>query len=217
MFITDLEKGHTATLFIYLQGKTTYLETKIVEIAPDFVLTEPILHNGMTVGFRDGCFVDFQYVFQNQVYAWISVNITLVRWKGEIFHKINLFGEGQPLNRRNSFRLYLGEEMTLTTFTAEGSQKNKVLVKDISEMGIGFFSKEDWHLSQLVRLNIPIQSGSLPISAKIVRKLYDEQRDRYLYGCRITEANKYLPRYIAKRQQQKQQARTQIGKKNIVS
>lgn len=209
MLISDLEKGHAVTLFVYLEGKTKYLETKIVEIAPDFVLTEPILHNGMTVGFKEGCFVDFQYVFDHKVYAWISVNVTLVRWQGQIFHKIDLFGEGQPLNRRGSYRLYIGEEMSLTTFTSEGSQKNQVLVKDISETGIGFFSKEDWHISQLVRLNIPIQSGSLPVAAKIVRKIYDEKRGRYLYGCHLTEPNKYLPRYIAKRQQQKQQTRTQ--------
>ena len=212
MLITDLEKGNTATLFIYAEGKTKYFETKIVEIAPDFVLTEPILFNGKTVGFKEGCFVDFQYVSNHNVYAWISVNVTLVRWKGQIFHKINLFGEGQPLNRRRTFRLYIGEEMSLTTFTAEGSQKNQVLVKDISETGIGFFSKEDWHISQLVRLNIPIQSGLLPVAAKIVRKIYDEKQNRYLYGCLITEQNKYLPRYIAKRQQQKQQSRTHAGR-----
>ena len=215
MLISELEKGHDATLFVYLEEKTAYFQTKIVEIAPDFVLIEPILHNGMTVGFKEGCSVDFQYVINPKVYTWKSVNVSLIRWKEQIFHKVDLYGAGQPLNRRQSFRLYLGEEMSLTTFTAEGSQQNRVLVKDISETGIGFFSKENWHRSQLVRLNLPIQGGTLPLAAKIVRKVFDEKYDRYLYGCRLTEPNKYLPHYISKKQQQKQQAHMNSGKGKV--
>ncbi len=213
MTILDLDEQHPVTLVVTVGLKSKDLATNIVEVHADHVLLKPILVEGRTVGFGDTCTIDFLYLQDQVVYAWHSVSLPLVKIKGNTYYKVALVGEARPYNRRGSFRVYVGETMSITVFQSSGPQPFSVLVRDISETGFGFVSKEEYEISRTIRLSIPLTDRkTLVLSATIVRRDFNEEKGTYNYGCKFVEPNSYLSSYLMTKQRERQQ-----GKMNAYS
>ena len=213
MTILDLDEQHPVTLVVTVGLKSKDLATNIVEVHADHVLLKPILVDGRTVGFGDTCTIDFLYLQDQVVYAWHSVSLPLVKIKGSTYYRVALVGEARPYNRRGSFRVYIGETMNITVFQSSGPQPFNVLVRDISETGFGFVSKEEYEISRTIRLSIPLTDRkTLVLSATIVRRDFNEEKGTYNYGCKFVEPNSYLSSYLMTKQREHQQ-----GKMNAYS
>ncbi len=209
MTILDLDEGHQVTLCITLGIKSKDLFTTIAEIHSDYVLLHPILIDGRTVGFGNTCTIDFLYVQDQVVYAWHDVELPLVKTKKGTFYKAVLENEAKPYNRRASFRVYIGETMAITIFQSSGPQSFNVLVRDISETGFGFVSKEEYDIGRTIRLSIPLtERKTLVLSSTIVRREFIEEKGTYSYGCKFIEPNAYLSNYLMVKQRERQQERT---------
>lgn len=206
MTISDLAPQHTVTLVVTVGIKSKDLTTTIAEVHSDYVLLEPILVDGRTVGFGDTCTIDFLYLQDQAVFAWHSVTLPLVKIKGQTYYRLILTGEARPYNRRGCFRVYVGETMSITVFQSNGPQPFNVLVRDISESGFGFVSKEDYEVSRTIRLTIPLtERNVLSLSATIVRKDFNEEKGTYSYGCKFVEPNSHLSSYLMTKQRERQQ------------
>lgn len=209
MTILDLDEQHPVTLVVTVGLKSKDLATTIAEVHSDHVLLRPILVDGRTVGFGDSCTIDFLYLQDQVVYAWHSVSLPLVKIKGNTYYRVTLDGEAKPYNRRGSFRVYVGETMAITVFQSSGPQPFNVLVRDISETGFGFVSKEEYEISRTIRLAIPLTDRkTLVLSATIVRRDFNEEKGTYNYGCKFVEPNSYLSSYLMAKQRERQQGRT---------
>jgi len=209
MTILDLDEQHPVTLVVTVGLKSKDLATTIVEVHNDYVLLQPILVDGRTVGFGDSCIIDFLYLQDQVVYAWHSVSLPLVKIKGNTYYRLTLDGEAKPYNRRGSFRVYVGETMAITVFQSSGPQSFNVLVRDISETGFGFVSKDEYELSRTIRLAIPLtERKTLVLSATIVRREFLEEKGTYSYGCKFIEPNSYLSNYLMTKQRERQQGKT---------
>lgn len=209
MTIADLDEKHEVTLVVTVGIKSRDLSTTIAEVHSDYVLLYPILIDGRTVGFGGNCSIDFLYVQEQTVYAWHGLDLPLVKTKTGTYYKVVLEGEARPYNRRNSFRVYIGETMDITVFQSSGPQAYSVLVRDISETGFGFVSKEEYETARTIRLAIPLTDRkTLVLSATIVRKDYNEEKNNYSYGCKFIEPNSYLSNYLMVKQREKQQEKT---------
>lgn len=200
MFIDSIAIGDTMQVEVKCNGKTLRFNGVIAHIINNSILTEPFKVNDQTVGFSDNCQINFYYVFEKKLYLWENVTVKLVRYDGKIYHKIDLFGEGNPYNRRDAYRMYIGEDMSIYVNTATGPEALSVLVKDISETGLAFITKEEFDLDRTIRLRIKDNATLITISGVIVRKDFQKNLSAYLYGCKFNERNEKLARYIAKKQ-----------------
>ena len=99
--------------------------------------------------------------------------------------------------------------MTITVFQSSGPQPFSVLVRDISETGFGFVSKEEYEVGRTIRLAISLTDRkTLVLSATIVRRDYNEEKNTYNYGCKFVEPNSYLSSYLMAKQRERQQGKT---------
>ena len=81
-------------------------------------------------------------------------------------------------------------------------------VKDLSETGMAFFSKEEFDVGRTVRLHLAIRKGQeLQLSAQIIRIQEFENRQDKLYGCKFIEKNNRLIGYLMHLQQERQRAK----------
>ncbi len=209
MTIQDLEEERSVTLVVTVGLKSKDLATTIAEVHSGYILLHPITLEGRTVGFGDSCVIDFLYLQEQAVFAWHSVALPLVKTKKGTFYKVELEGEAKPYNRRGSFRVYVGETMAITVFQSSGPQAYNVLVRDISETGFGFVSKEEYDVGRTIRLAIPLtERKTLVLSANIVRREFSEDKGTYNYGCKFVEPNAYLSSYLMAKQRERQQGKT---------
>lgn len=84
--------------------------------------------------------------------------------------------------------------------TASGASAMSVLIKDISESGVGFITREELDIDRTIRLKLKFANQIINLPGVIVRKEYLENLNSYLYGCKFTEKSNLLGKYIAKRQ-----------------
>lgn len=200
MNIDSIKQGGLVELEVRINGKTMSFRSEISQIFNNSILVAPIKVNEQTIGFSDNCKINFLYVSEGKLYQWESAVITLVRYDGDIYHKIDITGEGKPFNRRASYRMYIGEDMPIYVNAATGPVALSVLVKDISETGVGFITAEDIDIDRTIRLKLKDNNTVINLSGVIVRKEYLENLGSFLYGSRFTEKNSKLGKFIASRQ-----------------
>ena len=204
MTAAELQLEHSVELEIFMNGKKSTLLSGIEHIIGTTILLTPIQVNGKVVGFPPDCMVNLLYV-EKQVFCWKNVKLKAVRYEKNVYHSVELVGDAEILNRRGSYRVYVGEQMVLTAFSAKGPKTYRVTLKDISETGMAFFSKDEFDVGRTVRLNFSIKKGAeIPLSSQIIRVQDFENRQDKLYGCKFVEKNNRLIGILMHLQQERQ-------------
>ena len=206
MTAPELQLEHSVELEVTMNNKKTTLLTAIEKIiGPTTVLLTPIQFNKKIVGFPPNCMVNVYYADEKHAYCWKNVRLKAVRYGKDIYHCTDLVGPGEVMNRRGSYRVYIGEQMTVTAFTAQGAKKHSVHLKDISESGMAFLSSEEFDIGRIVRLNLSFAKGiAVEVSSQVVRIQELDNRQEKLYGCKFIEKNNKMVNYLMQLQQKKQ-------------
>lgn len=205
MIASDMEISHAIELEIFMNGKKTTLLTSVEHILDSTVLLTAIHLNGKVVGFPPDCSVNLLYVAENHVFCWKNVKVKAVRYEKNVYHSVELVAEAEVLNRRGAYRVFIGENMLLTAFTANGPKTYNVLLKDVSETGMSFYTKEEFDVGRTVRLHLALSNAhELQLSSQIIRVQNFEDRPDHLYGCKFLERNDRLITFLMRLQQDRQ-------------
>lgn len=210
MQIDEIAVGGAVEIEVILSNKAINFKSQVALIKNNSILISCIKFNDHTIGFPSKYKLNFLYVHNGKLYKWENAIIKLVRYDGTIYHKVDLSGDGKLYNRRDFFRLYIGEKMPIYINTANGATAIQALVKDISESGIGFITREKLDIDRTVRIKLKNNNTVIDLSGIIVRKEYLEHLKSYLYGCKFNEKNNDLGKFIARRQ-------SEILRKQILS
>lgn len=200
MHIDEIPNESSMELEVRYINHTLSFNSEIMFIINKSILISPIKVDEQTVGFNDNCRINLIVKIEGKVYLWDNVTIKLVKYNGVIYHKLDVSGEGKPYNRREAYRMYIGEDMTIYINTASGPSAISVLIKDISETGVGFISKEDFDVERTIRLKLRDNNYLISLSGIIVRKEFLSHLDSFLYGCKFNEKNNRLGHFIARKQ-----------------
>ncbi len=200
MQIEEITKGSNIELEVKYNGHTMSFRSDVIDVRNNSILVSTIKVNEQTIGFSEKCLMNFLYKVEGKLYIWEDVKVKLVKYDGDICHKIDLFSDGKPHNRRDSYRMYIGEDMPLYMNSATGPTALSVLVKDISETGVAFITKDEIDIDRTIRLRLKDNVTIINLSGVIVRKEFLPNLNSYLYGCKFNEKNDKLGKYIAKRQ-----------------
>lgn len=200
MQINEIQIGASIEIEVKYNGRNVSFRSQVVGMKDTSIIVNAITVDDQTLGFTKNCQVNFLCVMEGKVYSWENVDVKLIKYEGNLYHKIELSGDGVPYNRRNSFRMYIGEDMPLYINTSSGSSSINVLVKDISETGVAFITKDDLSINRTFRLKLKNNNRIITLSGIIIRKEYLENLQSFLYGCKFNENNAILGKYIAQRQ-----------------
>lgn len=209
MRITDFEITHSIELEIYYDGRKTTLLTSVEGIINNTVLLTPIHLDGKIVGFPSHLTVNLLYPEEGHLYCWSNISVKAVRYHGEIYHSVELLNNAVLLNRRGAFRVYIGETRFIYHRTHTDTKMYEILLRDISESGMCYMSKDHFEVGKSVHLILRLASGhELTLRAKILWKRENPNRSTtFLYGCKFTEKNKLLSSYLMNVQQEQQRRR----------
>ena len=200
MLISEILVGANIEIEVRYSGRSMSFNSEVLFLHNDSIFINPIIVNERTIGFNDKCRINLIVKIEGKVFLWENVEIKLVRYDGNIYHRISIQGEGKPYNRREAYRMYIGEDMPVYINTATGPYLINVLVKDISETGVGFITNEDLDIDRMIRLKIKDFNNIIALTGVIVRKEYLPHLDSYLYGCKFNEKNDKLGKFIARKQ-----------------
>ena len=206
MKLTDFEMAHSVELEILHDGRKTTLITSVEGMIQNSVLLTPIHLDGKIVGFPKYLTVNLLYPEDGQLYCWSNVTVKAIRYRGHIYHSVELPGNAIILNRRGAYRVYVGENKFIYHRDHSNTKLYEVFLRDISETGMCYMSKEHFEVGKNVHLQLRLfNNHELTIRAKILWKRENPNRSTtYLYGCKFTEKSKYLSNYLMNLQQRQQ-------------
>jgi len=209
MRLNDFEMTHSVELEILHDGKKTTLLTSVEGIVNNHVLLTPIHLNGKIVGFPPKFTVNLLYPEEGHVYYWNDVIVKAARYHGKIYHYVELFGEAAKSNRRGAYRVFIGENRYIYYRNNYDTKMFEVFLRDLSETGMCFTSKDNFEIGRAVHLQLRFHSGhEITLRAKILWCRENPNRNTtFLYGCKFTEKNKLLNSYLMNIQQAKQKKR----------
>lgn len=204
MTFDDLEIGCSVELEVSMRGSKVTLISTIEHKLGNKVLLTPLELNNKPIGFNSECIVSFHVIINSKVYKWGHVEPKIVKYNGKVYHSIEIIGDAEVLNRRGAYRVYVGERMQVTYFTSSGPKKIKVLIKDISESGFAFITKEEFTVGRTVRLGLTYGDRTLSLTAQIIRVQEDKENGVSTFGCKFVEKYKQLPSILMRLQQEHQ-------------
>ena len=193
------------TLTITRGLKRVTLESRVVKGLKEGLLIDCILKDDRIIGFPVNSLLIINAfvvdVDTNKLYVWKSIKVDAVLYQGEKYHLLVSNEEGNVVNRRGGYRVYLGPngiaQLGMNTCAY------KVIVKDISYSGIAIIFKDDIEIKSSDIIHVTFTDKKLNrkfnINAHLVRK-EQLKNGNFLYGCTILGKHSELRKYINEKQ-----------------
>lgn len=206
MYLDDLEQGQNIILNARIGNELLEFETKVTDTVKNThsILAEVVMKNDRIISFKGkGLLVDLMiYLPDNAPRVFKNVQIKLVQSNGVLLYSISSIAEALSMNRRQNFRIYIGEAIVLQC-GANHSTVNAVL-KDISSTGFavtleeGRVTMKEGQVIHTVLNDIIDELGknySFQLYGLIVRKV-DLENGMVVYGCKLNNHVPGLENYI---------------------
>jgi len=207
MFIDEIATGTEVQLHITIGTQTLDLNTTVREgnSRTHSIVTDVIVRDGKVVNISGkNVLVDVIFIpSEGLPRIFRNAKVAVFKDKDKYSYRITSLIQAVGLNRRESYRVYIGKDITLQC----GSNKKTIdaVLKDISSSGVAFTlnSGDDsgFEMGQIVHtvLNDNLEeineNNSFQIYAIIVRK---EELDngKVIYGCLLNSRMPGLDKYI---------------------
>lgn len=224
MLLENIPLGRTLEIYIDREGYRYRLVSKVEEAKSNQVCVSLIASNGRAFQFRAEDDICIVYRDADRLWEWTKVKAGIAKLDGEPVHIFQINDKGHSYNRRNAYRVQIGEETLIGYYDVPGAPRRlseppspadeeenadvieeiepeivRGVIKDVSESGVGLYSDFEFQLEDGMFFDIPSPYGMLHCRAEVVRR--DELRAtnhkfNFYYGCEMTMTDRKLMKYI---------------------
>ncbi len=105
------------------------------------------------------------------------------------------------LNRRNAYRVFIGEVVTVTVANEKGSIRNvEGVLKNISVTGMGIILKQEFEVGTMMRILYNCDGVHFLLQGAVIRKEKVKGYRAFSYGCLFKEPDNKLNRILIQKQ-----------------
>lgn len=184
------------------RGSIEYVSTVSI-CKQNLLFVEPIVCGNQIVNFDTG------KVINSVVYTgedgkpliWEGCVVKNMVYKNKKYHVLYSDKEGRKLNRRDTYRQFIGAKGLLQN--DQTRETKEVIVKDISLSGISFVSDKELQLSDMQFFHLNFEDKDCRVKVQLSGKLVREENVdevRKVFGGVIKKCNMDLNSYIATKQ-----------------
>lgn len=239
MLLENITLGRVVEIYIDREGYRYRLTSKVEDVDEKRMCVTLIASNNKVFAFKPSDKIRIVYRDAEQMWEWDNVKAGMVKFDGVLVHYFDITNKGRSFNRRNAYRINLGDEILIGYYDVPESEakssevpmeeddENKEvygyvkpeiiqgIVKDVSATGVGICTNTVFNKDDSFFFEIPSPYGGLKMKAQVVRSTeLRATNNRYsiYYGCVLTQADKKLINYIydIQREQLKKQKEKQI-------
>lgn len=203
MKIYELEEGTEVTLVILFDEKTLNLKTTCVGAKGKDLMVAALRVEGKVLNLGMGDVkVNLMMDRENEKpLMWTNCEVKMVVSKGTPLMRLSTKYDGQAVNRREDFRLYIGG--AAKGRIGRNKEALQMVLRDVSYSGFAVFLEEHvkCEVGNPIRVvhKDPELMVLLDLQGKIVRM--EERNDRLLLGCKLDLPSAVLGKYISDKQQ----------------
>lgn len=206
MKIQEIPEDSRINITVTREDTSAAFSSTIAHSFSDCIFVEPFMYEDNLIAFdTPGIIIEMVVTREGEVpYVWKSVQITKEVYENKVYHCIKAGTIGVKLNRRNAFRVFIGENGS--AMEVPGNARLDVLVKDISSTGIGILIDDSLRCDLDVGKHVQVMfsdsviSANFNVTARVVRIVPVEDKNQHLYGCQFSKHYPQIDRYCAAKQ-----------------
>lgn len=184
--------------------------TQVQFCKQDILFIEPIRVNDRLVSFKGGNLrIMVTYVPKDEMpVEWKGCTVKDIVYGGKRYHLLYCVHEGKHINRRSTYRQYVGYNAILQL--GPNRKTIDVTIKDISVTGISFVSVKHYEKKDIGLFHLSYVDEEFGITVQLsgeVVRIEELPDTRTLYGCRIVETSLNVGSYIAHKQKKEAERR----------
>lgn len=244
MEVGELKIGKSLEVDVERDGMIYHHNSKIEAVVDKTIYITPIANKrGEPFIFMPDDKISVIYRLGEKLWKWKGVKAGRGVYEGDVLLAMTVrLREGESFNRREAFRVFFGSETTVRRRILDIEKVRDyrmlhpeitdlssfqdieecyttlvipVILKDVSENGIGIFSSEKIPERTELSMTIPTEFGVISVSFTIVRGYVDYDREyKYFYGCKIIKVSANINRVLINLQR-RQMALSRFDKKTI--
>lgn len=216
MRLEELKLGKSIEIIVTRDQYRLRLVSKIEDVANDRIAITLITGNGKVFQFQEKDKIEFIYKDDKRLWRWRGLKGTIEKLEDSYVHCLYGPREGEHFNRRNAYRVFVGEEIKFHWIKQGKLQilldnkedmesvnepllvKNaQGLLKDISETGAGFYSNERLELHDAVTFRLITCVGVIHVIGEVVRITHEGNGNyRKFFGISFVEVSNIINKYV---------------------
>lgn len=174
-----------------------------------YVPLKLIVENDKTVGFPtdEGYFYSVGCSINEKYYSWNNVLIKTAKLNGKLYHLVLSSLDVPSTNRRNAYRLWIGEKINLSI--GLGKELKTAILKDLSAIGMGIITNENTDLSVGKTLHVKytdLDGVNFNLTGKIVN-ITEIGINKFLIGCQFLNRSEAINKYVSQKQIERAKAK----------
>lgn len=187
-----------------IKGNTSIsLSSTVAFTTEDVIYSYPFFLDGTMYKFeKTDTHVEMLVITPGEIPLFFkNVDISKEIYEGDIYHCVRTNVEGVKLNRRNSFRVTVGEIGSVMELI--DGERIEATIRDISSTGIGFTTKKGIEAKFQSGSHVHIQFSDeayrfgIDVTARVVRA--EHTKDGIAYGCVFTRSYPQIDEYVNKK------------------
>ena len=212
MQIKEMLLGKILEILVDREGYHYRFVSKVEGTAENAVAVTLIAAQGRMFHFVETDDVSIVYRGAERMWKWEHVKAGVAKLDGAPVHTFSTKEPGQVYNRRESFRVQIGESLLMSRVVStdetdengevvEKTVRFEALLSDLSVNGAGLYTNEEMEIGTTITFEMPTNLGILSCRGELVRKTgVTDKPFRNFYGCDFTVIRKDLERYLFERQ-----------------
>jgi len=200
MTFEDTSVGNRVIITVHNKDKRLAVESTILNIIDHSLVVDPFIVDETILSFPKSLDIELMVIHPDKspIY-WQKVYIEQRLYHEKLCHVITTKLPGVKYNRRNNFRVFIGEAAKLMM---QPDQLTPVTLKDLSNGGFAVLLNKDTELDLHKKITIQYADHEnkkyFELSGRPVRKAEFETHN--VYGCMLDRRYPNLENYLAQKQ-----------------
>lgn len=201
MKLVDIETENKLLLKFYYKEKNYSMIVTLAAKSSDYIIIPSILDNNQVVDPATLEGAELIYTVKEGVFRFEKLTMTKAFVLGMRVYQVSSEEDVTRINRREAYRVFIGEIVTVMVETADGKKRNvEGILKNISVTGMGIVLKQDFEMDTMMRILYDCDDIHFFLQGAVIRKEKVRGYRAFSYGCLFKEPDNRLNRIIIQKQ-----------------
>jgi c-di-GMP-binding flagellar brake protein YcgR len=199
--IYDIEIENKLIIKFIYKDKPFKMVVDLIAKKNKSIIIPSILENNKALAPSSLANVEIIYTVKEGIYQFKSTKFEANIYQGMRVYYVTSQEEVSRLNRREAFRVFIGELSQIDVDAEDGTKKEfEGVLRDISVSGMCIVLKNELDIGTTISIIYNYEGLNIHLLGKITRKDKVERYNAFIYGCKFKETNNGVNRVVVLKQ-----------------
>ncbi|MHB8129238.1 MAG: PilZ domain-containing protein [Mobilitalea sp.] len=201
MRLIDIEIENKVIIKFKYKDRPFSMNVDIISKDYKHIVIPSILENNQVVDPSGLSEVEIIYTVKDGIFHFESIELETSMYQGMRVYLASSDNETARVNRREAYRVFIGELVKINVMDENGVKKDlEGVLKNISVLGMGLILKNELEIGTTMSIIYNYEGLNMHLLGKVVRKEKVKRYKAYQYGCLFKEPNNAINRVITLKQ-----------------